>query len=456
MIKKIGLLLILVSLSALTVVKAQDHDNTIDKVVWIVGDEAILKSDVEAYRIDMLANGQRLTGDPYCFIPEQIAWQKLFLDQAKIDSITVTNSDVARSMTMYENNLIKNLGSKEKVEEYFRAPMAELRDRWRDDLKNNYMIEQAQNNIVGKKIKLTPSEVRKYYTQLPLDSLPYIQTSVEVQIIEREPTVPLSEIDAVKNRLRQFSEDVQSGKSDFATLAIINSEDVASAMNGGELGFTTRAILDPNFANAAFSLNDSKKISNIVESEFGYHIIQMIERRGDRINVRHILLRPRIPEEEIKSATHQIDSLLLDIKAGKFTFEEATVLSTDKDTKANEGLMINSTDSPYNGTSRFRMEDLPPQISKVIVGMGVGDISEPFIMETKNGKKVVAAIKLKNRIEGHVANITDDYQALKDIVEAKKKEELIAKWVKNKVKTTYVYIDKDWQNCDFKFEGWIK
>lgn len=455
MIKKTGLLLILMCLSISSALIAQDQDNTIDKVIWIVGDEAILKSDVEAYRLDMIASGQRLTGDPYCFIPEQIAWQKLFLDQAKIDSVTVTNADIARSLTMHENNLIKNLGSKEKVEEYFRAPMTELRERWRDDLKNNYMIEQAQNNIVGTKIKLTPSEVRKYYSQLPPDSLPYIQTSVEVQIIEHEPVIPLAEIDAVKKRLRDFSDQIQSGKADFATLAIVYSEDRASALNGGELGFTGRGILDPNFANAAFSLNDPKKVSNIVESEFGYHIIQLIERRGDRINVRHILLRPRVPDEEIKKATHEMDSLVQDIRAGKYTFEEATVLSSDKETRANEGLMVNSKESPYYGTSRFRMEDLPPEMSRVVVNMKIGDISNPFIMETRNGKKVVI-VKLKSRIEGHIANITDDYQALKEIVEAKKKEELINKWVKDKIKNTYVYIDKDWQNCDFKFDGWLK
>lgn len=455
MIKRTSKLILFIFLLASGTLHAQD--NVIDKVVWIVGDEAILKSDIEKVRIEMLARGERLNGDPYCFIPEQLAVQKLFLDQAKIDSVTVTNADVSRQVSYYENMYITNLGSKEKVEEYLKAPMTKLREEWREDIRNNYMVEQVQRSITKDKVKLTPSEVRRYYSQLPKDSLPYIPTTVEVQIITHEPVIPLDEIENVKGRLRDYSEKIQAGKDDFSTLAIIHSEDPGSALNGGELPFYGRAELDPNFANMAFSLNDPKKVSNIVETEFGYHVMQLVERRGDRIKVRHILLRPKISEKEIKEATNRMDSLARDIKSERFTFEDASVLSADKDTRANEGLMVNKAESQaYHGTSRFRMEDLPPEVSKVVDKMKVNEISEPFTMKLKNGKEVVAIAKLRSRTEGHIANITDDYQALKGIVERRKEQEVINKWVKDKINTTYVYIDRDWQNCDFKYEGWIK
>ncbi|NDV68962.1 peptidylprolyl isomerase [Dysgonomonas sp. 25] len=455
MIKRTSKLILLFFLLAANSISAQD--NVIDQVIWVVGDEAILKSDIEQVRIEMLARGERLNGDPYCFIPEQLAVQKLFLDQAKIDSITVTNADISRQVSYYENMYISNMGSKEKVEEYLKAPMAKLREEWREDIRNNYMVEQVQDNITKDKVKLTPSEVRRYYSQLPQDSLPYMPTTVEVQIITHEPVVPLDEVNRIKARLREYSEKIQSGKEDFSTLAIIHSDDTGSALNGGELPFYGRAELDPSFANMAFSLNDPTKVSNIVETEFGYHIIQLVERRGDRIKVRHILLRPKIADKERKEATNRMDSLVRDIRAEKFTFEEATVLSADEDTRANNGLMVNKSESrSYSGTSRFRMEDLPPEVSKVVDKMKVNEISEPFLMKLSNEKEVVAIVKLRSRTEGHVANISDDYQALKAIVEQRKRQEVLSKWVKDKINSTYIYIDKNWMNCDFKYEGWVK
>lgn len=433
------------------------QDNVIDQIIWIVGDQAILKSDVEQHRLDMISQGMQLKGDPYCFIPEQLAMQKLFLDQAKIDSIQVPIAALRSSINQREEWMVQNAGSREKLEEWMGMSISAIRERLRESIQTEYLVEEVQNNIVGK-VNLTPSEVRKYYTQLPKDSLPYIPTTVEVQIITQEPVAPLKEIDEVKNRLRDITEQVNSGAKTFASMAILYSQD-GSAVNGGELGFNGRATWLPEFANVAFSLSDPKKVSNIVETEYGFHILQLIERRGDLVNVRHILMQPRIPEEEFVKTTARMDSIINDMQAGKFTFEDAVPwLSSDKNTNRNNGLMVNNNrESNNRSTPRFAMEELPAEVARVVANIKVGEVSKPFRMKmTSNGKDVVASIKLRSRVEGHTANVSDDFQVLKAIVEGNKKQEVLNKWLDNKIKDTYIHIDDQWRNCDFKYAGWIK
>jgi peptidyl-prolyl cis-trans isomerase SurA len=433
------------------------QNNIIDEIIWVVGDEAILKSDVEEARLMMLSHGERIDGDPYCLIPEQLAVQKLFLDQAKIDSIEVTESIITSQLSRYENITIANAGSKEKVEEYTGKTISQLREMWREQIRNEYMVSEVKKKLVEKKSNLTPSEVRKYYAQLPKDSLPYIPTTVEVQIITNEPVIPLKEIDQVKDRLRDYTNRINAGTADFATMAIMFSEDPGSAPMGGELGFMGRAQLLPEFSSVAFSLSDPKKVSNVVETEYGFHIIQLIERRGDRANFRHILLRPKVSAEEMNKSKLRLDSVVNDMRAGKFTFEDAAgYLSFDKNTRQNNGLMVNGKESVNYGTPRFTMEELPTEIGKVVNNMKVGEISSAFTMKHDNGKDVVAIVKLKSRTEGHIANVSDDYQTLKEIVENKKHEEILKKWLQTKIKDTYVRIDKDWVNCDFQYPDWVK
>ncbi|NDV97206.1 peptidylprolyl isomerase [Dysgonomonas sp. 521] len=451
--RKLVLLIILLGSGIFTYAQ----NNVIDEIIWVVGDEAILKSDVEKIRLGMLSRGERIDGDPYCLIPEQLAVQKLFLDQAKIDSIDVPVSVVNSGLSRYENNVIANLGSKEKAEEYLGATMTQLREEWRDQIRNDYLVSEVKKNLVGKKTNLTPSEVRKYYAQLPKDSLPYVPTMVEVQIITNEPIIPLKEIDQVKDRLRDYTNRINAGTADLATLAIMYSEDPGSAPNGGELGFMGRGELMPEFASVAFSLSDPKKVSNIVETEYGFHIIQLIERRGDRANFRHILIRPKVSADEMNRAKLRLDSIASDIRAEKFAFEDAVAfISFDKDTRKNNGLMVNRKESTNYGTPRFTMEELPTEIGKMVNTMKVGDISPAFTMKQNNGKDVVAIIKLKTKTEGHIANVSDDYQTLKEIVEGKKHEELLKKWLQTKIKDTYIRIDQDWVNCDFQYPDWIK
>ena len=282
--------------------------------------------------------------------------------------------------------------------------------------------------------------------------------TVEVQIVTLEPKIPFEETDAIKARLREFTEQVNNGKMEFSTLARLYSQDPASASRGGEMGFVGKSSLVPEFANVAFNLTDPKRVSNIVETEYGYHIIQLIEKRGDRINCRHILLRPKVSDRELEEATARLDSIYTDIEAGKLTFEDAaTYLSADKDTRNNKGLMVNQNyESSHVGTPKFEMQELPQDISKVVYGMKPGDISKPFRMLTDKQREVVAIVKLKARTDSHRANLADDYQVMKTMVENHKREELLNDWITKQQKTTYVRIADGWRNCDFKFPGWIK
>ena len=439
------------------------QSNVIDEVIWVVGDDAILLSDVENARLSMQAQGERISGDPYCVIPEQLATQKLFLHQAKLDSVDISDSEVSAGVERYINRLINQLGSQEKVEEYFNKSLNALREETRTSAKEQESVRRVQQNLV-KNVKVTPSDVRTFYNRIPKDSLPYIPTTVEVEIITSEPKVSLQEIDDIKNRLRDFTEQVNSGKMQFSTLARMYSDDKESAQRGGELGFMGKGTLTPEFAIAAFDLNDPKKISRIVETEYGYHIIQLIEKRGDRINVRHILLRPRVTKEEVTAATMKLDSVRNEIAAGKFTFEEgAFFISSDKDTRNNKGLMVNNpsqssmSSGERAGTSRFDMSELPPEIAKIVDTMQVNGISKPFsLIVEKTGREVAAIVKLKSRVEGHKASLSEDFQELKSMVETDKQNGIINDWIAKKQKETYIRINENWKNCDFEKDGWLQ
>lgn len=433
------------------------QDNVIDEIVWVVGDDAILRSDIETQRLYMLNEGQRFDGDPYCVIPEQLAIQKLYLNQAKIDSITANENQVIQSVDQWMNMAVNQMGSREKLEEYMGKKFSQIKEERKETVREQQIVQQMQQKLIGE-IKLTPSEIRKYFNQLPQDSLPTIPTTVEVQIVTMEPKIPFEETDAIKARLRDFTEQVNTGKMEFSTLARLYSEDPGSSVRGGELGFMSKTQLLPEFANVAFNLKDSKRVSQIVQTEYGYHIIQLIEKRGDRINCRHILLKPKVSDKELTEATTRMDSLYNDLKAEKFSFDEAaTFVSADKDTRNNKGLMVNQNyESSNYGTPKFEMQELPQEIGKVVYQMQVGDISKPFTMLTDKQKEVVAIVKLKARVEGHKANLADDFQAMKQLVESRKREELLNDWIRKKQKTTYVRISEGWKNCDFKYPGWVK
>lgn len=431
---------------------AQAQDNVIDEVIWIVGDEAILKSEVEEERLRAQYEGQQIPGDPYCVIPEQIAIQKLFLHQAEIDSVVANESSVSHQVDMRINYYISQIGSKEKMEEYFRKTSSEIREEMMTTVRNQMIIQQMQQKLT-EHIKPTPAEIRRYYNSLPEDSIPMMPAAVEVQILSFEPPVPVEETERIKSRLREFTERVNSGKADFAMLARLYSEDTESAKRGGELGFVGRGQLVSEFADVAFNLNDPKKVSRIVQTEYGYHIIQLIEKKGERINCRHILLRPRISADDKINAINRLDTISQKIKAGEMTFEQAVIrYSEDKNTAMNAGVMTN----PNTGSTRFEYQDLAPEIAKQIYSMQEGDISAPFVMmDQQRNKEVCAIVRLRKKTDVHRANLTDDFQTIKGMLEQKLSAEFIHNWILQKQKTTYIQIDPKWAGCDFQYPGWI-
>ena len=351
------------------------------------------------------------------------------------------------------NKRISSIGSQEKLEQYWGKTIKQQRDELREQIRDQIIVQLTQQSIIGD-IKLTPSEVRKRYEKLSEDEIPYVPTEVEVQIITQQPEVPQEEIDYVKEKLRDITERIQSGETTFAVQALINSKD-GSAMNGGELPFYGKAEMVPEFAAVAFSLTDPNKISKIVETEFGYHIMQLIEKRGDRVKVRHILMKPTIPQENINATLSRLDSIADDIRNEKFTFDQAaTALSMDKDTRANFGIMSN----PNTLGSRFEMQELPQEVAKAVYPLNVGEISKPFTMvDQKTGKEVCAIVKLKTKVNGHKATVQDDFQTLKDMMVAELSEEKLQKWIVEKQKTTYIRINDNWKKKDeFKYPGWIK
>lgn len=427
------------------------NNNIVEEVAWMVGDQPIYKSEIEEAYQQMLYEKTPLKGDPYCVIPERLALEKLFLHQADIDTVEVQESMVAQAVDQRLNYLVTNLGSKEKVEEYFRKPYAEFREQMSESMRNQYRIQQVQSNI-SKDLKVTPSDVRKYFSTLPDDSIPFIPLQVEAEIITINPRIPQQEIDDVKARLRDYADRVNRGESEFSTLAILYSED-GSGVRGGEIGFLGKGHLEPEYAAVAFNLNDPKKASKIVETQYGFHIIQLIEKRGDRVNTRHILLRPKVSTTDLNDAVTRLDSLKSEINAGKFTFEEATVVSQDKDTRNNHGRMVNAE----NNTTRFEMSQLPQEVAKKINDMEVGEISDAFVMtDPKRNCDIVALVKLTARIPAHKANLSDDYQTIKGLYENAAKQRMIDEWIAKKIKDTYVKIEDNWIDCEFEHDGWLK
>lgn len=428
--------------------------NIVDEIIWVVGNEPILLSDVEETRISSEAYGQPVD-NPYCTIPEQIAVNKLFVHQAELDSVTVSESDVIRAVDNRINESIQAFGSREALEQMYGRSVSQMRENLKKQYREQMMADEVRQKFTTD-VKATPAEVREYFKNVPNDSLPFIPTQVEVQIITSVPEVPRAEVERIENKLREYARRVNSGEADFSTLAKFYSED-GSARNGGELGYMGRNQLVPEFANVAFTLNDPKKVSKIVRSEYGYHIIQLIDKKGDKINVRHILLKPHIDDSEIEKGIARLDSIANDIRANKFTFDAAALaLSDDKDTRNNHGLMANVDQQNGTVSSRFEMQDLPADVAKVVDTLSVGQISRAFRMTNDKGQEVCAVVMLKNRIEGHPANMTEDFQTLRDVVVNKRKEEKIEQWIKDKIKTTYVRISPNWRNCKFHYEGWVK
>ena len=432
---------------------AATGDNVIDEVAWMIGDEPIYKSEIEQTYMDLQNDRTAIPGDPYCIIPEQIAIERLFLHQADIDTVEVQESMVQMQVDAQMNFLISNLGSREKVEQYFRKPFPDIREYYATNMRNRARVQQVRSGLTTN-LKVTPGDVRRYFNALPKDSVPFIPQQVEVQLLTLNPAIPRQEIDDVKARLRDYADRVNKGESEFSTLAILYSE-APEAVRGGEIGFMGRGQLVPEYAAVAFNLNDPKKVSKIVETEYGFHIIQLIEKRGDRINTRHILLRPKVSQKDKDEAMARLDSVRTDIVDKKMlTFEEAVKLvSQDKDTRMSNGVMVNGE----TGTTRFEMSQLPQEVAIAVSSLQPGEISKPFIMRNpKSDREVIAIVRLTSRLDAHQANLADDYQTIKDMYENARSQEIVDEWLEKKIKDTYVRIEDGWRGCDFRHKGWIK
>lgn len=441
----------------------------VDEVVWVVGDEAILRSDIEVTRIQAAMEGVRWTGDPDCAIPEQLAVQKLFLHQAAIDSIDkdVTEADIQAQIEARTNYMIEQIGSREKLEEYRKQSLTQIKQSMHDDLRDQMLIQKMKQKLV-QDIVVTPAEVRRYFKDVPLDSIPFVPTEVEVQIIAQTPKISIEEINRVKDELRDYTDRINRGETSFQTLARLYSEDPGTRRQGGELDYTGRGMLDPAFAAVAFNLTDPKVISKVVESEFGFHIIQLIDKRGDKVKVRHILRKPVVSDSAVNATILRLDTIAAAIRkeqmpemlkgfftGERFTFEDGvSFFSDDKDTRNNRGLMANLTESGQ--TSKFRLQDLPPEVARAVDTLQVGQISQPFSMINSRGKTVCVIAKLKNRTEGHKATVTEDFQVMKEVVMEKRREKKLHDWVVDKIKSTYVRIGDEYKDCQFEYEGWVR
>ena len=442
----------IIILFALFSLSLSAQDNVIDEVVWIVGEEAILKSEVEEERLRAQYVGTPIPGDPYCVIPEQLAIQKLFLHQAELDSIEVNESSVSSQVDMRMNYYVSQIGSKEKMEEYFRKTSSEIREEMMTMVRNQMIIQQMQAKLT-ENISPTPAEVRRFYNSLHQDSIPMVPAQVEVQIISIEPTVPVEETERIKARLRDYTERVHNGSADFSMLARLYSEDVESAKRGGELGFVGKGQLVTEFANVAFNLTDPKRVSRIVQTEYGFHIIQLIERKGDRVNCRHILLKPRISADDKVRAIAKLDSVRALVVDSGLVFEAAVAkFSEDKSTVMSGGLMTNMN----TGASKFEYQELPPEIAKQIYMLSEGEVSVPFVMmDRAKNKEICVLVKLKTKREAHKANLVDDFQVIREMLQQKLSQETIDQWIRQKQKEIYVSIDPAWRGCDFEYPGWV-
>ncbi len=443
-----GLLVALLPVLSLQNVIAQD--NVIDRVEWVVGDKSILRSDIEEAIRFWVASGREFEGDPYCVAGEDLAIQQLFLHQAAIDSIEVDEGSIMRQVEMQMQYVMQQIGSKEKMEEYFNMTSSDIREMYREQLYNKEMADRMKMKIVGD-VKVSPVLVRRYIESLPKDSIPFISQQVEVQIITMQPTIDLEEIERVKGELREYTERIMSGETSFSTMALMYSQDPGSARRGGELGFSGRGQFQPEFSAVAFNLTDPGKVSKIVETEYGFHIIQLIEKRGDKINVRHILRKPEHSSENLKAALLRLDSLATGIKEGEIAFDDAVALySDDKDTRNNFGIMYNK----QSGSSHFAMDELPVDVARVIETLEVGEISQPFAWLLDNGKTVCAIAKVRSRTQAHQATFSEDYEVLRQMYESKLSDERIREWIKKKQRATYVRVNKDSRSCEFLYPDW--
>ena len=425
----------------------------IESVAAIVGNEVIYLSDIENTVSDLRRGGNKIpAGDLRCSVFQEMLVSKLFLDQARIDSIIVTEDAVEGDLNMRMNDAIRRAGSEEALVGYFKKSMIEIRRDIKKTMLEQEIVREVQSKI-AEKITVTPNALKKYYSSIPKDSIPVIPAKYQISIIQIDPPSNEDNKAEARQKLLDIRSQILAGKS-FNVLAVVYSEDPVSAKTGGEIGFLTRGELEKEYADAAFSLTKNT-VSKIVETKFGYHIIQLIDRKGEMVNTRHILIKPKVKPEQADKAIAKLDSLANQIRKDSLKFETAAFrFSTHKDSRINGGKFVSA--NPSDRSSWFTLEELNPEMYVKIRDMKVGEISVPFKTTDENNNVVFRIVKLDNELSAHPANLKDDYQSLYNAALMNERTKVYEKWVKEKIAITYIKIGEEFKSCDFLKKGWLK
>ncbi len=438
---------LIISFVLFAVSSRAQEPQVIDRVVAVVGQNIILQSDIEAQYMQLRLQGgiQGSASSIRCEILEDLMFRKLMLNQAEMDSITVTDEQVNAEVDRLVRYFISQLGSQENLEKYYKKSMSEIKEELFRMRKDQMLEEQVQQAMLAN-VEVTPGEVRKCYYDIPHDSVPMVNSKYEIAHIVKKPAITLEQKLEVKDRLYKMRKRILDGER-FSTLALLYSEDPGSAKKGGELGFHGRGEFAPEFEAAAFNLRDGE-ISEVVETEFGFHIIQMIERRGEFVNVRHILLTVKVSPEALQEAYDELDSIAKLINNDSITFDEAVRKFSDENDKISGGILVN----PNTGSTLFDASELDQQVSFTINRMQVGELSEPVPMKTDDNKDAYRLLYLKRKTAPHKANLKDDYTLIRDWAMQQKREEIINKWIANKSQKAYIKVIDDFKDCDFMFD----
>ena len=453
--KEMKKILLAVLLCALPLVqaRAQRYEGVIEKSVALIGNDIIMLSDIESEAQMMRAQGLAADRAARCEIFENFLVSKLFLTQAKLDSLSVNEAQVSAALEQRINDIVMRLGGEKQTEDYFGKPMYKLRQEWHDALNDQSLIQEMQREVASRIPKITPRDIKKYVEDTPAEDLPMVSTKYRIRQIGVYPDREAAEL-AVKEQLVGLRERVVAGEK-FSTLARMYSEDPGSMSKGGELGMASRSVFWPAFSDAAMSLKVGQ-VSQVVETPDGFHIIQLIEREGDMFNARHILIKPKYTSVDRDRAFSKLDSIrnLVVLDSMSF-FDAARSFSEEKHSATNGGLMADE----YTGSSYFEKDQLKPTDYNVLRNMKEGDVSEPFESldnEGRNGNTIYKILYLEKVIPAHVANFENDYNTLIDEVNNKNALKAIDDFVAEKQKTTYIVIDPMFQTCDFQRKGWVK
>ncbi len=423
----------------------------LDQIIAIVGSKPIKQSDVEALYLQQRAQGVPVRGDMKCSLFEELLTQKLLMNQAEVDSLVVENSEVEMELNRRLEMFINQIGSQKQLEEYFQKSIYEIKDDLRKSLHEQILAQKMQSEIV-KDVKITPSEVRSFYNRLPKDSIPLINGQAEIAQIVMYPPYGNEAINDVRQRLLDLRKRVINGEN-FRTLAVLYSEEPGAARTGGEIGFMSKGELDPEYAKAAWALKNKGDVSRIVESKFGYHIIQLIDKRGDQVNTRHILMTPKVSPEAAQKVTSRLDSIARLIRKDSLDWNTAALyLSQDEKTRFNGGLMIN----PQDQSTMYEMNQLNKSDYLAMKDMKVGEISDAYASVDDKNKVIYKIIKIKKLTDPHRANLKDDYSFLQDVARQEKLMSVVTEWVSEKIETSYIYIDDSFKRCGLSNNNWLK